>query len=503
MSADTLRDWRAALIPADDFRRPTADIYDLAVLGGGTAGLVAAVGAASVGARVALIERDFLGGDCLISGCVPSKALIAIARRIRSSSGPGATPETVRSMALTHVATVQQRLAANDSAARLRGLGIDLFRGEARFVDRRIVEVAETRLRFRKALIATGSRPAIPQIPGLAESAPLTTQSFFPLEQLPESIFILGGGPTGCELAQALTDLGVTTTLLEQDQRVLPHEAPAVSQLIERRLRQSGVNVQTGVELRRVWRNDGVTTIEWTTSGKVGTSASILGAMVVSSAAACLVAAGRRANVDTLRLESAGVQAGRDGIEVNDFGRTSNRHIYAAGDVCSNIRFTHAADAQARAVVRNALFCGRERGMRRVLPRCIYTAPEVARVGLTEDEVHAARPAIHTLALPLSEIDRAVIDGNTDGFMTIHLRRGSDRILGATLVCDYAGELIGEIAFAMERGIGLVGLGQAVRPYPTLGEGVRKLADQYQRQRLTPFAKRALSFWRAIWRRLP
>jgi pyruvate/2-oxoglutarate dehydrogenase complex dihydrolipoamide dehydrogenase (E3) component len=489
--------------------RPKAK-YDLVVIGGGTAGLVCAAGAAGLGAAVALVERARLGGDCLNTGCVPSKALLRSARVVgeaRAGAAAGVAAETTPDFAavMRRLRARRADIAPNDSAARLVSLGVDVFFGSAEFSGTRSIVVrradaarrshggTETRtgdspdadvLAFRKAVIATGSRPAVPPIAGLPAAAPfLTSDNVFDLRVQPRSLIVLGGGPVGCELAQAFARLGTAVTLVESAARLLRADDPDAAALVRASLERDGVAVRVGSSARHVSRNgDGVTVhLE---SGDV-------------RGGELLVATGRSPNVEDLRLEAAGVRYGREGIVVDDRLRTSQAGIYASGDVCSRFKFTHAADALSRIVVQNALFFGRRRASGLTIPWCTFTAPEVAHVGMSASESAAAGGA--TITIPLADVDRSIVDDEREGFVRVHHARG--RILGATIVASSAGELIGIVALAMQHGHGLAALASAIFPYPTVSLALRQAGDAYRRQSLTPAVRRVLHYYfRGVWR---
>jgi pyruvate/2-oxoglutarate dehydrogenase complex dihydrolipoamide dehydrogenase (E3) component len=469
--------------------RPAA-IYDLVAIGGGTAGLVAAVGAAALGARVALVERDRLGGDCLNTGCVPSKALLRAARAVheaRSSRDAGVSlrvdvdfPAVMKS-----VRARRAELAHHDSAARLRLAGVDVFFGDASFRDGQTLTVDGDALRFRRAVIATGGRSFVPAIQGLADVRFLTSETVFSLAVQPNRLLVIGGGPVGCELAQAFALLGSTVTLVERAPRLLPNEDAEASEILQRRLAEDGVRITTATTLREIAPRP----------APGGATARFDGGEI--DVDAVLVASGRIPNLEGLNLQSAGVDQGSQGVDVDDWLRTSNRRIYAAGDVCSRLNFTHAADAMARIAVQNALFPLRRRVSALVIPRTTYTFPEVAHVGLSP--VEAIRAGAEPLTIPLAEVDRAVIDGDSEGFLRVSHHRG--RIVAATIVAPRAGELIGYIATLMRRRAPLDELSSEIFPYPTLAEALRKAGDAYRRGRLTPWVRGLLGRYFAITRK--
>lgn len=472
--------------------------YHLVVVGAGTGGLVSAAIAAGLGARVALVERHLMGGDCLNVGCVPSKAVIAAARSWRAAAESGENFGGPRIEGTGSFADAMQRMrrlragvSRVDSASRYRELGVDVFLGEGRFGGPDTVVVGGKSLRFRRAIIATGTRPATPSIPGLERSGFLTNETIFTLTELPRRLAVIGAGPVGCELAQAFARFGAEVTVINQHARILPREDPDASRIVERAMERHGVRLlhqatTLGVEVR-----DGQRVLRVERDGRVE---EIIGDQI-------LAATGRVSDLDGLGLEAAGVKHRSGRLTVDDRFRTSNPRIYAVGDVSSRWQFTHAADAQARLVIGNALFfgLGGGRSSRLVMPRVTYTTPEIAHVGMDQQEALAAGHELHTITVPLHDVDRAVLDGQDEGFFRVHLGKGSDRMLGATLVAEHAGDMIGEIGLAMTAGVGLGGIGSTIHPYPTQGEVFRKAADAWRRTRLTPGAKRVFrAFFRVF-----
>jgi len=465
-----------AQVRPEGWRNPEpAPLYDLVVIGGGTAGLVCAAGAAGLGARVAIIERNRLGGDCLNTGCVPSKALLRAARAVHeahhaASAGVAMTPRVDFAAVMESVRARRADLAHHDSAQRLTSIGVHVFLGDASFAGPARIVVEGRVLNFHRAVIATGSRPAVPPIPGLSTLRYLTSENVFDLREQPRSLLVIGGGPIGCELAQAFGLLGTNVTLIETDSRLLPREDRDAAEIVTRRLTADGVRVRTGTSVEPQDLNtDGV-----------------------------LVAVGRTPNTEGLNLDAARVATTERGVTADDHLQTTNRRIYAAGDVCSPYQFTHAADAMARIVIQNALFHGRRRASALVIPWATYTFPEVAHVGPTPDE--AARLGAEALTVPLSDVDRAVIEEDTDGFLRIHHQRG--RIIAATLVAPHAGDLIGQVASLMRRGGSLDEFSSDIFPYPTVADALRKAGDAYRRTRLTPRARAILARYFAVMRKL-
>jgi pyruvate/2-oxoglutarate dehydrogenase complex dihydrolipoamide dehydrogenase (E3) component len=480
----------------EDWTNPEpAGRYNLVVIGAGTAGLVTAAGAAGLGARVALVERGLMGGDCLNVGCVPSKGLIRAGRAVADVRGAGEFGVRVPAGASTDFGAVMDRMrrlrakiSRVDSAARFRGLGVDVFFGAARFSGPDTVDVAGVTLRFKKAVIATGARAAEPPIPGLAEAGYLTNETVFSLTELPRRLAVIGGGPIGCELAQAFARFGAQVSLLQGGGQILPREDPDVAEHVARALSLDGVDLRLGTRVERIERA-GEERVIHVTSG---------GAAARLAADAILVGVGRAPNVEGLGLEDVGVAHDtRAGVTVDDRLRTTNPRIYAAGDVCSAHKFTHNSDAQARIVIQNALFLGRARTSALTLPWCTYTDPEVAHVGLSEREAAARGIAVRTFVQELADVDRAVLDGEAEGFVKVHVRAGTDRILGATIVARHAGEMLPELTLAIATGTGLGRIARVIHAYPTQAEAIRKLGDAYNRTRLTPRVKRLFARWLA------
>jgi pyruvate/2-oxoglutarate dehydrogenase complex dihydrolipoamide dehydrogenase (E3) component len=482
-----------ALRPAG-WRNPVArDRYHLVVLGGGTGGLVTAAAAAALGARVALVERRLLGGDCLNVGCVPSKSIVRAAAAWAGARGsaaefgaPTLSGGGDAAVAFERMRRVRAAIAPHDGAERFRGLGVDVFLGDARFASRNAVDVDGQRLSFWRAVIATGTRPVVPDVPGLAEAGYLTNETVFGLDRPPETLAVIGGGPIGCELAQAFARLGSRVALIEVGERLLSAEDPQAVEIVADALRRDGVEVRLATALTSVRRDGDLRTLSL--RGADGVHSEIV-------TDAVLVATGRMPNVESLALDRAGVGMGRDGVEVNDRLRTANRRVFAVGDVVGVQRFTHLADAHARLVVANALFFGRGRASALVVPRCTYTDPELAHVGLTPADAVRRHLSLDTIAVPMDAVDRARIDGNTEGMLRVHLASGSDRIVGATLVGPHAGDMIAQVAAAMVNRVGLGGIGRAIHPYPTYAEVFRKAADALRRRKLTPRAARLFGWY--------
>jgi pyruvate/2-oxoglutarate dehydrogenase complex dihydrolipoamide dehydrogenase (E3) component len=457
------------------YRNPTpAANYNLVVIGAGPAGLIAAIAAAGLGAKVALIERHAMGGDCLNVGCVPSKTLLSNSTRGLSFDA-----------AMQRVRVVRAQIAHHDSVARYTAAGVDVFLGAARFLDARSVSVAGVTLRGSKFVIATGARAALPPVPGLADIAPRTNENIFDLEKLPAKLTVLGGGPIGCELAQAFAKLGSAVTIVEMAPRLLSNDEPDAAALLQQALQKDRIEVLCGVQIVAATRRGANKVLSLKDGRDI-------------EADEILVAAGRRRNLEDLGLEAAGVRFdAKLGIQVDARLRTSNRRIFAIGDVSSRLQFTHSADAQARIVIRNALFLGRARADRLVVPWCTYTKPEVAHVGATRAQLSEANVAFQALRFEFGDLDRGRTDDGADGYAEVLIAANSDRILGATIVGRDAGEQLAPITLLMTLGQGLGTLGSLVLPYPTRSEYLRRLADAWNRTRLTPRAAATLRWWLA------
>ncbi|MFK2875628.1 mercuric reductase [Rhodanobacter hydrolyticus] len=471
-----------------------ASRYHLVVIGAGPAGVAAARAAAAAGARVALLERAQIGGTSLNTGCVPSKALIRTARlcadlRDAARYGARVSDETAPpdfGRAMERMQRIRARLADDDSARRLVASGIDFFFGEARFAGTDCLRVDGTMLHFAKALIATGARPNIPAIPGLVETGYLTHENIFDLTTLPPRMLVIGGGPLGCEMAQAFCRLGAKVTLVQDRPLFLPREERDAAQLLSDALARDGIAIRLNNRITAV-RGQGETRFVEMVSDNYHSTVEV---------DAILTGIGHVANVDGLDLERAEVECNRaSGVRVDDFLRTSNPRIYAAGDVCMEHKYAHAAAAAARLAVSNALFRGSERLSRLVIPWCTFTDPEIAHVGLYVREANRRGIPVKTYTVPMHEIDRAVIDSEREGFAKIHVQDHTDRILGATVVARNAGDMINGLTLAMEAGLGLRRLERVIHAYPTQAEVIRAATDAYRASRLTERVRARLTRW--------
>ncbi len=482
-----------------DYENPDpASKYNLVVIGAGTAGLITALGAAILGARVALVERMFMGGCCLNGGCVPSKAIIRSSRvvgEVWNSPDYGFEPPESFPVNFSKVMERMRRLRAqlsdHDSVARYSSLGVDVFLGEGKFKDGRTLEVDGKTLRFKKAIIASGSRSAHPSIEGIDKAGFLTNETVFSLTERPETLVVIGGGPIGCELAQAFNRLGSKVTIVQRNVQFLPREDPEAAAILGKIFEKEGIRCILSASVKKVSTENGKKMVH--VSSKDGNSK--------IEAEEILVGIGRSPNVEGLNLEAAGVEYDmRKGVVVNDYLQTTNSNIYAAGDICFPYKFTHIAEATARIAIQNALFLKSKKHTSLIIPWCTYTDPEIAHVGMYEKDAKAKGIPIETYTRQFNEIDRAVTDGEEEGFVKIHTRKGKDKILGATIVSRHAGELISEITLAMLLGKGLKTLTNVIHPYPTQAEAVKQACGQYYAQKLTPFLKRLLKRWFA-WKR--
>jgi len=487
--------------PPDWVNPEPTGTYNLVVIGAGTAGLVTAAGAAGMGAKVALVERHLMGGDCLNVGCVPSKGVISsarIAETVRLAGDFGVEVPSGTSVNFADAMARMRKLRAGispvDSAPRFQELGIDVFLGQGNFVDSNTVDVDGKRLHFKKAVIATGARASAPPIPGLETVRYLNNESVFSLTQQPKRFGVIGAGPIGCELAQSFARFDSEVHLVEAVHGILPKEDQDCAEIVKAALIKSGVLFYCcGKETQISESGDGIR-IRFESHEK-GYD------FVVDE---LLVAVGRAPNVESLGLENVGVEYDKKGVKVDAYYRTTNSNIFAAGDICSPYQFTHAADFMARAVIQNSLFAlgpfGRKRKDALTVPWCTYTTPELAHVGLSEADAKKQNVEIDSYIQNFEHVDRAILESETDGLVKVNCKKGTDKILGATIVATNAGDMISEICMAMTHGLGLGKIASTIHPYPTQAEAIRKTGDLYSRTRLTPGVKRFFTRWLA-WQR--
>lgn len=482
-----------------DWANPTpTGLYDLVVIGAGTAGLVTAKGAAGlgIGLKVAMIEKNLMGGDCLNVGCVPSKCLIRSSRVVadmKKAMPYGVhPPEEVKidfPEVMARMRQVRTGISPVDSAVGAQKAGVDMFFGEARFKNEDTITVGGQDLKFKKAVIAAGARAVRPRIAGIEEAGYLTNESVFSLTALPARLAVIGGGPIGCELAQAFQRLGSEVTLFHKGSHLLNKEDPDAAEIVQQALVEDGIRLVLNCQLENVKRS---------LEGKVISFTSDHGqeSIVVDE---ILAGAGRQPNVESLNLEAVGVEYDeRKGVKVNDNLQTTNPKIYGAGDICMNWKFTHAADAAARIVIKNTLFSpfgfGKSKLSDLIMSWVTFTDPEIAHVGMYEDEAQAKGIDCNTIKIDFDDVDRALADGETEGFIKILHKRGSDEILGATIVAGHGGEMISEITTAMIGGMGLSKLSTVIHPYPTQAMAIKQAADAYRRTLLTEKTKKLLGF---------
>jgi pyruvate/2-oxoglutarate dehydrogenase complex dihydrolipoamide dehydrogenase (E3) component len=467
--------------------------YDIVVIGGGTAGLVAAAGSAGLGARVALVERRRLGGECLWTGCVPSKALLAAAAAAHEARGAArfgvraASVEVDFGAVMAWVRAAQQRIAPHDSPERFRGLGVDVIEGTARFTGARALAVDGRHVAAKRIVVAAGSRPAVPSIPGLTDAPFHTNETVFELDRLPGTLVVLGAGPIGLEFAQAFARLGSTVHVIDSASRLLPREDEETAGLLRRHLEDEGVHIHLATAATRVVRAGAGVRVEAAGPG---------GEPFVLGADTLLLATGRSPELAPLELSRAGVDATGEGIAVDRTLRTTAAGVWASGDCVGPLHFTHVADYQSRLVVRNAFVPLAARADYRAVPWVIYTQPELAHVGLTEAEARARHgDQVRVWRRPLAELDRAVTDGHTDGLVKL-VTDPRGRILGGHILAPRAGEMIMEVTLAMRRGLPAAALATLVHPYPTYGEATRQAADGFYKSRFTGTA-RSVARWLA------
>ncbi|MFH0793741.1 MAG: mercuric reductase [bacterium] len=479
-----------------DWKNPEpAPRYHLVVIGAGSAGLITALGAAGIGAKVALIEKHLLGGDCLNYGCVPSKGVIRAARAVadaRESQQFGlrlnGSVECDFAAAMERMRRLRAKISHHDSAKRVSDLGVDVFLGQAEFVSRNTIEVGGKRLNFKRAVIASGASPVVPAVPGLAEAGFLTNETVFSLTERPNRLLVIGAGPIGCELSQAFLRLGSKVTLVENAPQFLTREDRDAAEILHKRFAAEGMDVRVNTKLLRVEKTGAAKRAYLSQDGKESTL----------EADQILVGVGRAPNVKGLDLEAAGVQYDdHQGVIVNDHLQTTNPAIFAAGDICLKFKFTHTADATARMVIQNALFpfLPKKKLSSLVIPWCTYTDPEIAHVGMYEKDAREKGIEVDTFIRHFDDVDRAILDGEDEGFVKIHVKRGTGRILGATIVARHAGEMISELTAAIVGGVGLKSLSGVIHPYPTQAEAIRQVADRFNASRLTDRVKKIFALW--------
>ncbi|GJL56348.1 MAG: mercuric reductase [Nitrospirales bacterium] len=469
--------------------------YNLVIIGAGTAGLITAAVATALGAKVALIERHLMGGDCLNVGCVPSKGLIRASRtwaELKHAEEFGLNVSgNVNgdfSAAMARMRKLRARISHVDSAHRYKKLGVDVYIGEGRFSRDGTITVGEKTLHYAKAVICTGARAIALPIPGLEEAGFLTNESIFNLTTLPTRLAVIGAGPIGCELAQAFARFGSQVLVFEQECRILPREDPEAAEVVKQAMVQDGVQFTCQANITHISQHHSEKIIHYEVDGHTKE-------LAVDE---ILIGIGRAPNVEGLGLETVNVEYHtRSGVTVNDKLQTTNPKIYAAGDICSPFKFTHTADAMAQIVIQNALFphplgLGYASTDSLIIPWCTFTEPEIAHVGLYESDAKAKNIAIDTFTFPLNEVDRAILDGEDEGFARVHVKKGTDTILGATIVASHAGDMISEFTLAMNAKVGLSTITGTIHPYPTQAEVMKKVANAWRKTTFTDGKKRFL-----------
>lgn len=465
-----------SLLSPDDYENPEPqERYHLVVVGAGPAGLISAIGAAGLGAKVALIERHRMGGDCLNVGCMPSKSLLAYSKRDNADFRA----------AFAWLRQVRAGIAPHDSVERYTAAGVDVFFGHARFDETGQIHVDGTRINARRVALCTGASASLPPIPGLLEAAPLTNETVFDLVEPPQSLAILGAGAIGCELAQAFARLGVSVSLFELADRVLPNETVRASEAVASALSRAGVQLFLGQGVQEVR----------------GGNTIVCGEQSITCER-ILVALGRKPNTQDLNLDAAGVAVDAQGfIVTNPKLQTSNKRIYAAGDCTARLQFTHHADAQARALIQNTLFAPTAKVDGLIVPHCTYTDPEVASVGENPQSLQRKGVAFDCYEFDLNELDRSRADpqvlDQTEQHAEVYTQHGSDKILGATIIAKEAGELVAPIGLMMTNGLGLSAAAKTIFSYPTRNEFLKRLGDAYNRSRMTDRVASAFRWWLA------
>ena len=498
------------ILPMDEFNQELVDNvhppqwtnptpkgkYNLVVIGAGTAGLITAAVAAALGAKVALIERHLMGGDCLNVGCVPSKGVIRAARawaEVNNASefGLHISPDHVKrdfDTAMARMRKLRARISHVDSAHRYKKLGVDIFIGEGTFSGTNSVDVAGQTLTFSKAVICTGARAAAPPIQGLEDTGYLTNESIFSLTTLPPRLAVIGAGPIGCEMAQSFVRFGSHVSLFERSDHILPREDADAAHIVQTQMAKEGVSFVFKSNVQRVESRGKEKVLHYEAAGQHHE-------LVVDE---ILVGIGRAPNVEGLGLDLVGVEYdSRSGVTVNDKLQTTNPKIYAAGDICFPFKFTHTADAMAQIVIQNSLFphplgIGYASTNSLIIPWCTFTEPEIAHVGLYEHDAETQNVEIDTFTFPLHEVDRAILDGEDEGFARVHVKKGTDTILGATIVAAHAGDMISEFTLAMKGGLGLSTITGTIHPYPTQAEVIKKVANAWRKTTFTDGKKQFL-----------
>ncbi len=481
-----------AQVHPPSWRNPTAPSarYNIVAVGGGAAGLISSIGIAGLGGKSALIERHLLGGDCLNFGCVPSKALLSAGHVAQSARDAARYGVQITGDVNVDFAAVMERLrrlragiSHHDSAQRFTDAGVDVYLGSGVFTGPDTIEVAGQTLRFARAVIATGGHAFVPPIPGVDTIGALTNESIFSLTELPKRLAVVGGGPIGSEMALAFRRFGSDVTLFDMGPTILGNDDPDAGAIVQAAFVREGIDVVTSSRVSGFEQTADGIVVSFTAGGDGATAKTVTVDQV-------LIAAGRRPNIKGLGLEVAGVEVNKRGVVVDDKLRTSNKRIYAAGDVAGSYQFTHTADAMARIVIQNGFFFGRKKLSKLVVPWATYTDPEVAHVGVPYKSLKD-HPDLEVFTVELKDVDRAILDGKTEGFARFHVNK-KGKIVACTIVADNAGDMISEVCLAMTHDIGIGGIANTIHPYPTQAEVIRAGANAYNRTRLTPFVAKLL-----------
>eukprot|EP01084_Bolivina_argentea_P102154 183055_1 len=470
--------------------------YNMIAIGAGAAGLITAAGTAGLGGKTAIIEQHMFGGDCLNFGCVPSKAILRSAKVaydaiIRGKEFGLQIDGTIKmnfQTVMERVRKIRSIISAHDACERFTKVyNMDVYIGHAEFVSQDTIKVGDNLLKFSRCVIATGAKASVPPIKGLKEVTYLTNQTIWNLTEQPKRFGVIGSGPIGCELAQAFALLGSEVIVLNRSKRVLNKEDVDAAEIVKKSMIECGVQFLTGLEFIEIKYNNKnkkeiVVIVRDVETNKI----------IENIFDELLIATGRKPNVSNMNLEIAKVKYNkRKGIIVNDYLQTTNSSIYAAGDCCTRFQFTHMADAMARIVIRNALFFGRSKVSDLIIPWTTYTLPEIAHVGLYENDLNERKIDYDVIKIDLSHNDRAICDGENkyNGFVKVLCKKGTDTILGATIVSTNAGDQINEFTLAIQSNIGLGFLGSVIHSYPTVSEGIKHSGDAFSRTRLTPITK--------------